>query len=37
VSTTIIINPISGGASRRVAEARARLALAVVDTHGDAA
>jgi YegS/Rv2252/BmrU family lipid kinase len=35
VSTVIIINPISGGASPREARARAQLALAVVDTHGD--
>jgi diacylglycerol kinase (ATP) len=35
VSTVIIINPISGGASPRVARARAQLALAVVDAHGD--
>ncbi len=35
MSTAIIINPISGGASPRVARARAQLALAVVDTHGD--
>jgi diacylglycerol kinase (ATP) len=35
VSTVIIINPISGGASPRVARARAQLALAVVDMHGD--
>ncbi len=35
MSTVIIINPISGGASPREARARAQLALAVVDTHGD--
>jgi len=35
VSTVIIINPISGGASPREARARAQLALAVVDSHGD--
>jgi YegS/Rv2252/BmrU family lipid kinase len=35
VSTVIIINPISGGASPREARARAQLALAVVDAHGD--
>jgi diacylglycerol kinase (ATP) len=35
VSTVIIINPISGGASPRAARARAQLALAVVDGHGD--
>ena len=35
MSTVIIINPISGGASSRVARARAQLALAVVDMHGD--
>jgi diacylglycerol kinase (ATP) len=35
VSTVIIINPISGGASPRAARARAQLALAVVDAHGD--
>ena len=35
MSTVIIINPISGGASPRVARARAQLALAVVDAHGD--
>jgi diacylglycerol kinase (ATP) len=35
VSTAIIINPISGGASPRAARARAQLALAVVDAHGD--
>jgi diacylglycerol kinase (ATP) len=37
VSTVIIINPISGGASPRAARARAQLALAVVDAHGDPA
>jgi YegS/Rv2252/BmrU family lipid kinase len=35
VSTVIIINPISGGATPRMARARAQLALAVVDAHGD--
>ena len=35
MSTVIIINPISGGASPRAARARAQLALAVVDAHGD--
>jgi len=35
LSTVIIINPISGGASPRAARARAQLALAVVDAHGD--
>jgi YegS/Rv2252/BmrU family lipid kinase len=35
LSTAIIINPISGGVSPRVARARAQLALAVVDAHGD--
>jgi diacylglycerol kinase (ATP) len=35
LSTVIIINPISGGASPRVARARAQLALAIVDAHGD--
>jgi YegS/Rv2252/BmrU family lipid kinase len=37
VSTVIIINPISGGVSPRGARARAQLALAVVDAHGDRA
>jgi diacylglycerol kinase (ATP) len=37
VSTAIIINPISGGARPAVARARAQLALAVVDAHGDPA
>ena len=37
MSTVIIINPISGGVSPRGARARARLALAVVDAHGDSA
>lgn len=37
MSTAIIINPISGGASPRTARARAQLALAVVDAHGDPA
>ncbi len=35
MSTAIIINPISGGASPSAARARAQLALAVVDAHGD--
>ena len=35
LSTAIIINPISGGASPRAARERAQLALAVVDQHGD--
>jgi diacylglycerol kinase (ATP) len=35
LSTAIIINPISGGASPGAARARAQLALAVVDAHGD--
>ena len=37
MSTAIIINPISGGARPRGARARAQLALAVVDAHGDPA
>jgi YegS/Rv2252/BmrU family lipid kinase len=37
VSTAIIINPISGGAKPGVARARAQLALAIVDAHGDPA
>ena len=37
MSTVIIINPISGGVSPRGARARAQLALAVVDAHGDPA
>jgi diacylglycerol kinase (ATP) len=37
VSTAIIINPISGGARPAAARARAQLALAVVDAHGDPA
>jgi YegS/Rv2252/BmrU family lipid kinase len=37
VSTVIIINPISGGASPRVARERAQLALTVVDVNGDPA
>jgi diacylglycerol kinase (ATP) len=37
LSTAIIINPISGGASPRAARERAQLALAVVDRHGDPA
>jgi YegS/Rv2252/BmrU family lipid kinase len=35
LSTAIIINPISGGASPGAARERARVALAVVDQHGD--
>jgi len=35
VFTAIIINPISGGARPAVARARAQLALAIVDAHGD--
>jgi diacylglycerol kinase (ATP) len=34
VSTTVIINPISGGASPRVARARRQLAPAIVDHSG---
>ena len=37
MSTTIIINPISGGARPDVARARARAARALVDAHGDPA
>jgi YegS/Rv2252/BmrU family lipid kinase len=37
LSTAIIINPISGGVSPRGARARAQIALAVVDAHGDPA
>src|SRR5882672_10704461 len=37
MSTAIIINPISGGARPNVARARAQLALAIVDAHGDPA
>ena len=37
MSVTIIINPISGGASPEEARARAQLASAVVDRHGDPA
>jgi YegS/Rv2252/BmrU family lipid kinase len=37
LSTAIIINPISGGARPAVARARAQIALAVVDAHGDPA
>jgi YegS/Rv2252/BmrU family lipid kinase len=37
MSVAIIINPISGGARRDAARARAQLALAVVDQHGDPA
>jgi diacylglycerol kinase (ATP) len=37
VSTAIIINPISGGARPNAARARAQVALAVVDAHGDPA
>ena len=37
MSVTIIINPISGGASPEQARARAQLASEVVDKHGDPA
>jgi diacylglycerol kinase (ATP) len=37
VSVAIIINPISGGARPDAARARAELALAVVEEHGDRA
>lgn len=37
MSVTIIINPISGGASPEQARLRAQLASAVVDRHGDRA
>src|SRR5438093_6566582 len=37
MSVTIIIKPISGGASPEQARARAQLASAVVDRHGDPA
>lgn len=37
MSVAIIINPISGGARRDAARARAQVALAVVDQHGDPA
>ena len=37
MSVAIIINPIAGGARRDAARARAQLALAVVDQHGDPA
>ena len=37
MSTAIIINPISGGASRDAARARAELASAIIDRHGDPA
>jgi YegS/Rv2252/BmrU family lipid kinase len=37
LSVAIIINPISGGARRDAARARAQVALAVVDQHGDPA
>jgi len=37
MSITIIINPISGGASPEQARARAQLASAIVDQHGDQA
>src|SRR6266446_5933231 len=37
MSVTIIINPISGGASPEQARARAQLASAAVDKHGDPA
>jgi YegS/Rv2252/BmrU family lipid kinase len=35
LSVAIIINPISGGARPDAARAKAQLALAVVETHGD--
>jgi len=35
VSVAVIINPISGGAGPDAARAKAQLALAVVDAHGD--
>jgi YegS/Rv2252/BmrU family lipid kinase len=35
LSVTVIINPISGGAGPDGARAKAQLALAVVDAHGD--
>jgi len=37
VSVAIIINPVSGGGRRNVAHARAQVALAVVEAHGDTA
>ncbi len=37
MSVAIIINPISGGARHEAARARAHIALAVVDQHGDPA
>src|SRR5436305_8875120 len=37
MSTAIIINPISGGAGRNAGRARAQMALAAVDAHGDPA
>ena len=37
MSVTIIINPISGGATPEQARARAQLASAVIDRHGDPA
>ena len=37
MSTAIIINPVSGGARPEAARARAQIALAVVDAHGDPA
>src|SRR4051812_36134898 len=37
MSVAIIINPISGGARRDAARARAQIARAVVDRHGDPA
>ena len=35
MSVAVIINPISGGAGPGAARAKAQLALAVVDAHGD--
>lgn len=37
MSVAIIINPVSGGGRRNTARARAQLALAVVEAHGDVA
>jgi len=37
MSVAVIINPISGGASRSSVEQRARIALAAVAAHGDTA
>jgi diacylglycerol kinase (ATP) len=37
VSVAIIINPVSGGGRRNMARARAQVALAVVEAHGDVA